>query len=123
MRHRPLKLAGSLLHLAYLPLERYVIMTSPRLSQDEVQHMALLCRLGLSEVDIERFRHQLSDILENFQVLDQVDTNDVPPTGHSVTLQNVMREDEPIAPFPKEDTLANAPLREDDFFRVRAVLE
>ena len=112
-----------MLHLAYLPLERYVIMNSPRLSQDEVQHMALLCRVGLSEEDIERFRHQLSDILENFQVLDQVDTNDVPPTGHSVTLQNVMREDEPIAPFPKEDTLANAPLREDDFFRVKAVLE
>ena len=76
-------------------------MTSPRLSQDEVQHMALLCRLGLSEDDIERFRHQLSDILENFQVLDQVDTGDVPPTGHSVTVQNVMRDDEPGAPFPK----------------------
>ncbi len=98
-------------------------MTSPRLSQDEVQHMALLCRLGLSEDDIERFRHQLSDILENFQVLDQVATDDVPPTGHSVTVQNVMRDDEPTDPFPKEDTLANAPLREDDFFRVKAVLD
>ena len=112
-----------MLHLAHLPVKRYAIMTSPRLSQDEVQHMALLSRLGLSEEDIERFRHQLSDILENFQVLDQVETGDVPPTGHSVTLQNVMRDDEPGAPFPKEDTLANAPLREDDFFRVKAVLD
>ena len=112
-----------MLHLAHLPVKRYVIMTSPRLSQDEVQHMALLSRLGLSEEDIERFRHQLSDILENFQVLDQVETGDVPPTGHSVTLQNVMRDDEPGAPIPKEDTLANAPLREDDFFRVKAVLD
>ena len=98
-------------------------MTSPRLSQDEVRHMALLCRLGLSDEDIERFRHQLSDILENFQALDQVDTADVPPTGHSVTLQNVMRDDDPTDPLPKEDTLANAPLREDDFFRVKAVLD
>lgn len=98
-------------------------MTSPRLSRDEVQHMALLCRVGLSEEDIERFRHQLSDILENFQVLDQVDTADVPPTGHSVTVQNVMRDDEPDEPSPKEDTLANAPLREEDFFRVKAVLD
>ena len=57
------------------------------------------------------------------QVLDQVDTNDVPPTGHSVTLENVMRDDETIAPMPKEDTLANAPLSEDDFFRVKAVLD
>ena len=109
--------------MAHLPVKRYAIMTSPRLSQDEVQHMALLSRLGLSEEDIERFRHQLSDILENFQVLDQVETGDVPPTGHSVTLQNVMRDDEPGAPIPKEDTLANAPLREDDFFRVKAVLD
>ncbi len=98
-------------------------MTSPRLSQDEVRHMALLCRLGLSEDDIERFRHQLSDILENFQALDEVDTDGVPPTGHSVTVQNVMRDDEPEEPFAKEDTLANAPLREDDFFRVKAVLD
>lgn len=98
-------------------------MTYPRLSQDEVQHMAILCRLGLSLEDIESLRHQLSDILENFQVLNQVDTTDVPPTGHSVALVNVMRADEAIAPMPKEATLANAPLSEDDFFRVKAVLD
>ncbi len=107
----------------YLSVERCVTMTSPRLSRDEVQHMALLCRLGLSEEDVERFRHQLSDILENFQALDRVDTTDVPPTGHSATLENVMREDEPADPFPTEDTLANAPRREGDFFRVKAVLD
>ena len=98
-------------------------MTSPRLSQDEVRHLALIYRLGLSQEEIERLRHQLSTILENFQVLNQVDTTDVPPTGHSVALVNVMREDEANAPLPKEDTLANAPLREDDFFRVKAVLD
>ena len=98
-------------------------MTSPRLSQDEVHHLALIYRLGLSQEEIERLRLQLSTILENFQVLNQVDTTGVPPTGHSVALVNVMREDEPLAPMPKEDTLANAPLREDDFFRVKAVLE
>ena len=98
-------------------------MTSPRLSQDEVQHMAILCRLGLSQEDIESLRHKLSDILENFQVLNQVDTTDVPPTGHSVALVNVMRDDEAVAPLPKEATLANAPLREDDYFRVKAVLD
>ena len=98
-------------------------MTSPRLSLEEVRHIALLYRLGLSEEEAERFRHQLSNILENFQVLKQVDTEDVPPTGHSVALQNVMREDEPHPPFPKEEILANAPRREEDFFRVKAVLE
>ena len=98
-------------------------MTSPRLSRDEVQHIALLCRLGLRDEEVELLRNQLSDILENFQVLNQVDTTDVPPTGHSVTLVNVMREDEASTPLPKEDTLANAPLREEDFFRVKAVLD
>ena len=98
-------------------------MTSPRLSHDEVKHMALLYRLGLSQEDVERLRQQLSNILENFQVLDQVDTTDVPPTGHSVNLENVMREDEPVPPYTREDIMANAPYRQGDFFRVKAVLE
>ena len=98
-------------------------MASSRLSAEEVQHIALLCRLGMSDEDIERFRNQLSNILENFEVLNQVDITDVPPAGNSVSLANVMREDEPEAPSPKEDILANAPQREDDFFRVKAVLD
>jgi aspartyl-tRNA(Asn)/glutamyl-tRNA(Gln) amidotransferase subunit C len=98
-------------------------MTSPRLSQDEVQHIALIYRLGLSHEEIERLRNQLSDILENFQVLDEVDTTDVPPTGHSVALENVMRQDEATSPLSKEDILANAPRREGDYFRVKAVLD
>ena len=57
------------------------------------------------------------------RVLQEVDTQDVPPTGHSVAMQNVMRDDDTAAPMPSEDTLANAPLREDDFFRVKAVLD
>ena len=109
--------------LGLLFLDRYVLMTSPRLSQDEVQHIALIYRLGLSQEEISTLRHQLSDILENFQVLDQVDTTDVPPTGHSVTLVNVMRQDETMPPMSKEDTLSNAPLREGDYFRVKAVLD
>ena len=98
-------------------------MASSRLSAEEVQHIALLCRLGMSDEDIKHFRNQLSHILENFEVLNQVDITDVPPTGHSVSLVNVMRDDEPEAPSHNEDILANAPQREDDFFRVKAVLD
>ena len=123
MNKATLKQANLFATLGLLFLDWYVIMTSPRLSQDEVQHIALIYRLGLSQEEIETLRHQLSDILENFQVLDQVDTTDVPPTGHSVALENVMRDDEIIAPLPKEDTLSNAPLRDDDYFRVKAVLD
>ena len=93
------------------------------LSREEVQHIATLCRIALSEEELERMRSQLSHILEQFEVLKQVDTEGVPPTGHSVALESVMREDEPRDSFDREETLANAPRREGDFFQVNIVLE
>jgi len=94
-----------------------------RLSREEVVHIATLARVGMSEVDIEKAREQLSNILENFEVLKEVDTANVPPTAQSINLQNVMREDVPAPSLPAEDVLANAPDREEDFFKLRAVLE
>ena len=94
-----------------------------KLSREEVLHIARLARLGVSDEDVERAREQLSNILENFELLQAVDTDDVPPTAQSVSLSNVLREDEECASFPREDILANAPQKEDDSFRVRAVLE
>ncbi|MBI4298751.1 MAG: Asp-tRNA(Asn)/Glu-tRNA(Gln) amidotransferase subunit GatC [Chloroflexi bacterium] len=94
-----------------------------RISKEEVRHIALLARMGMTEEDIERMQHQLSNILESFEVLKQVNTDDVHPTGHSVALDTVLREDEPRDSYSKEDILANAPHREADLFRVRAVLE
>ncbi len=58
-----------------------------KLSRKETEHLALLARLGLSEDEMERFREQLSTILENFEILQQVDTSDVSPTAHSIGLQ------------------------------------
>jgi aspartyl-tRNA(Asn)/glutamyl-tRNA(Gln) amidotransferase subunit C len=94
-----------------------------KLSREEVKHIALLARLGLSENEIEKFRIQLSDILENFEILKQLDTTDIPPTAQSIALQNILRQDEAKKSYPAEDILANAPQREGDCFKVRAVLE
>jgi aspartyl-tRNA(Asn)/glutamyl-tRNA(Gln) amidotransferase subunit C len=94
-----------------------------KLSRDEVLHIARLARVALTEAEITRLSEQLSNILENFKILQQVDTTDVPPTAQSVALQSVMREDEVAPSLPQEDILANAPRREGDCFRVRAVLE
>jgi aspartyl-tRNA(Asn)/glutamyl-tRNA(Gln) amidotransferase subunit C len=94
-----------------------------KLSRDEVLHIARLARVGLTESEITRLSEQLSHILENFEILQQVDTTDVPPTTQSVALQSVMRDDEVAPSFPPDDILANAPRREGDCFRVRAVLE
>lgn len=94
-----------------------------KLTRDEVLHIARLARVGLTEEEITRLSEQLSNLLENFQVLQQVDTTDVPPTAQSVALQSVMRDDDIVPSLPSEDILANAPRREGDCFRVRAVLE
>ena len=94
-----------------------------KLSREEVLHIAHLARVDLTEEEITRLSEQLSNILENFEVLQQVDTTDVPPTAQAVELQGVMREDEVKPSFPTDDILANAPRRENDCFRVRAVLE
>jgi len=93
------------------------------ITREEVRHVATLFRLGLSEEDIARFQEQLSQIIDYFQVLQQVDTEGVEPTSHTLALENVMRDDEPRPSFPAEDILANAPIPEGGFFRVRAVLE
>jgi len=94
-----------------------------KLSRDEVLHIARLARVGLTDSEISRLSEQLSDILENFEILQQVDTTGVTPTAQSIDLQSVMRDDEVAPSFPPDDILANAPRREGDFFRVRAVLE
>ena len=94
-----------------------------RLSRDEVLHIARLARLGLTEGELDKFRKQLSNILENFEILRQVDTTNIPPTAQAIPLENVFREDEVAASLPQSEVLANAPRREGDFFRVPAVFE
>ena len=93
------------------------------ISRQEVQRMAKLARIGLSEDEVISLQEQLSDILENFEALQRVNTDGIPPTDHSVALTSVTREDEPGPSTPKEEVLLNAPRREGDLFRVRAVLE
>ena len=94
-----------------------------KLSREEVLRIARLARVGLTEEEIDRLSEQLSNILENFDILQQVDTSDVPPTAQSIALQSVMRDDEAAPSLPPGNILANAPRREGDCFRVRAVLE
>jgi aspartyl-tRNA(Asn)/glutamyl-tRNA(Gln) amidotransferase subunit C len=93
------------------------------ITREQVRHVAMLFRMGLDEEDIARFQEQLSQIIDYFQILQEVDTEGVPPTAHTLALENVTRDDEVRPSFPVEDILANAPMPERGFFRVRAVLE
>lgn len=95
----------------------------PKLSLEEVEHIAQLARLRLSEAEKEMFRDQLSAILEYAEVLNRLDTSGVPPMTSALPLSNVMRADYVKPSLSSEDVLANAPEAEDDQFRVRAVLE
>lgn len=94
-----------------------------KLSRDDVLHIARLARVGVTDEDVEKMREQLSNILENFEVLQQVDTTDVPPTAQSLSLQNVMKDDIEAPSLPVPRVLANAPHQENDFFKIKAVLE
>ena len=95
----------------------------PKLSLEEVEHIAELARLGLSGAEKEIFRDQLSAILDYADMLKGLDTTDVPPTASALPLSNVMRPDELRPSIPGQDALSNAPDAEANQFRVRAILE
>lgn len=93
------------------------------LTREQVAHIADLAKLGLTEEEIERFRRQLSAILDYAAMLDRLDTTAVPPTASVLPLCNVMRADEVRAALSQAEALANAPCVEGGFFQVKAVLE
>jgi aspartyl-tRNA(Asn)/glutamyl-tRNA(Gln) amidotransferase subunit C len=68
-----------------------------KLNREEVKYIARLARLGISEEETEIFRSQLSDILENMDILQEVDTTDIAPTAHVIEMENVIRDDQ-VAP-------------------------
>ena len=94
-----------------------------RLGREDVLHVAALCRIALSDEDVETLQDHLSGILEQFEHLKEVNTDSISPMGHSGSMNTVTRDDCPVSPLPTEDILANAPRREGDFFRVLPVLE
>lgn len=76
----------------------------------------------MSETEVKSLEDKLSAILENFQLLNEVDTEEITPTGHATDINTVMREDIAKNSLSTEDALSNAPLKEESFFRVKDVL-
>jgi aspartyl-tRNA(Asn)/glutamyl-tRNA(Gln) amidotransferase subunit C len=93
------------------------------LTTEQVKHVAHLARLSLTGEEVERYREQLSAVLEYSQMLDEVDTASIPPTATVLPLRTVLRADEAQPSFDPDDILANAPPRDGQFFRVHAILE
>jgi len=94
-----------------------------KLSHEEVEHIAELAKLSLTDEEREKFGEQLSAILEYAEILQRLDTEAIPPTATVLPLRNVMVTDEVRPSFSREDILANAPDAENGCFRVRAILE
>ncbi len=92
------------------------------LTRVEVEKVALLARLELSAQELEIMTSQLGQIVHYVQQLSELDTDGVAPMAHAVELVNVLAEDEPGESLPREQALANAPHRDEECFRVPAVL-
>ena len=93
------------------------------LTKDEVAHIGELAKLGLTEEQIAEFQEQLSEILDHFDALQELNTEDVEPMPYPLPLKNVMRDDEVKASLPRDDVLANAPEAEEGALKVEAVLD
>ena len=92
------------------------------LSRRDVEHVAHLARLGLTEEEVTELEGQLNHILEQFAVLSELDTETIAPTARVVELENVLRDDDVRPSLEREQALANAPERTDAHFVVPAVL-
>src|SRR5690348_11898630 len=93
------------------------------ISRDDVERVAYLARLGLTEEEKDQLQQQLAAILDSIAVLQELETDHIAPTSRVVALQNVTRSDAVCPSLPTEDVLANAPDRQEGYFRVHAVLE
>jgi len=90
----------------------------PGISRDEVLHVARLARLELTDEEVGRFQEQLSAIIEAISKVSELDLTDVPPTAHPLEIANTWAEDEPHACLTQDEVFANAPDRDDDYFKV-----
>jgi len=94
-----------------------------KITKQEVEHVARLARLELSEQDKEKLTDQLSNILTYVEKLNELDTTGVAPTSHVLDISNVMRSDTPEASLPQERALANAPDKAAGHYKVPKIIE
>jgi len=94
-----------------------------KIDQADVRHISHLARLNPSDEEVRLFSEQLSSILEYVELLNEVDTTDVPPTAHALPVRNVFRTDAPGKSLDPGQALANAPQRDGNFFAVPKVLD
>jgi aspartyl-tRNA(Asn)/glutamyl-tRNA(Gln) amidotransferase subunit C len=92
------------------------------LSRADVEHVAFLARLGLTDDELDRLEGQLNDILDQYANLAELDTSAIPPTAQTIELENILRDDVVTPSLPQAAVLRNAPAREGEFIVVPPIL-
>ena len=92
------------------------------LSRKDVEHVAHLARLGLSDDELARLEGQLNHILDQYAVLAQLDTEHIAPTAQTIEVENILRDDAVRPSLPRDEILARAPERHADYFVVPPIL-
>jgi aspartyl-tRNA(Asn)/glutamyl-tRNA(Gln) amidotransferase subunit C len=92
------------------------------LSRADVEHVAHLARLGLTDDELELMEGQLNQIVDQFAVLARLATDAIPPTAQTIELENILRDDEPRPSLAVEEALAGAPCRAGDHLAVPPIL-
>ena len=92
------------------------------LSRADVEHVAHLARLGLTDDELDRLEGQLNHILDQYAILADVPTDHIAPTAQTIELENILRDDVVTESLPVAAALANAPARDGDFIVVPAIL-
>ena len=92
------------------------------LSRADVEYVAHLARLGLTDDELRRLEGQLNHILDQYAILATVPTDHIAPTAQTIELENILREDIAGPSLDAQDVLANAPARDGDFIVVPAIL-
>ena len=92
------------------------------LSRADVEHVAHLARLGLTEDELARLEGQLNHILDQYAILARLDTDAIPPTAQTIELENILRDDVPRPSLPVADVLRNAAATQGDFIEVPAII-
>ena len=93
------------------------------LSRSDVEHVAHLARLGLTDEELTRLEGQLNHILDQYAILAELPTDDIPPTAQTIELENILRDDVVRPSLPAEAVLANAPARQGEFIVVPSILD
>jgi aspartyl-tRNA(Asn)/glutamyl-tRNA(Gln) amidotransferase subunit C len=92
------------------------------LSRSDVEHVAYLARLGLSDAELSRLEGQLNHIIEQYEILARLDTESIPPTAQTIELENILRDDVARPSLPVEAVLGNAAAHDGSFIVVPPIL-